>query len=85
MPFQRGPGNEQRPDEVHPEHRPDVVGGQALESSVANDAGIVDDRVDAPEIVEGRRYRRPAPSGSATEWVSATASPPAALISSTTC
>src|ERR1019366_8693058 len=46
---------------MNAEHRPYVVWRQALESSVANNARVIDRGIDAPEILHGAGHGRPCP------------------------
>ena len=69
-------------EEMDPDHRLEVGDAHLVEDAVAQDAGVVDDAVDAPEGVERGRDDALGPGGLGDAVGLATALPPALLISS---
>ena len=81
----RGAGGVERAADVHGEVLREIVGVDVGHARPADDAGVVDQDVDAPELLDRARRRAPARRRrSATSLVSAIATPPAATISAAT-
>jgi hypothetical protein len=70
--------------EVHGQNLLDVIAVQLVEHRVADDPCVVHQDIDPPERVERSGITHAAESIDVMSWVSATARPPAAVISSTT-
>jgi hypothetical protein len=70
---------------VHLDDGVELVDAHLVEEAVAQDAGVVDHHVDAAEVSSAHCTMRAALAASLTLSVLATASPPSALISFTTC
>ena len=80
-----GPGGVERADHVDGQVAGQVVGVGLGEAGPSDDAGVVDQDVEAPELLDGRVDERPCrPRRWPRRWLSATAAPPAATIAAAT-